>query len=86
MSFLSQPSDSPGYSLQVEGVYCDVFFFFVPPEECLGQNRHSNDHRAPKGSECFETANGFYVQNTSPHGVEGHIHFTKQKRNQGLAH
>lgn len=64
---LPQASGSPGHSLQVEVVYSDVFFLFVPSGECLGQNRHSNNHRAPKGSEYFETANGFYVQNISPH-------------------
>lgn len=79
--FVSQASDSPGHSLQVEGIYSDVFFLFVTSGECLGRNRCLNNCRAPKGSEYFETTNGLFIQNTSPHEVEGDINFTKQKRN-----
>jgi len=65
-------------------VYGEVFFLLVPTGECLGQNGHSNDHIAPKGFKYFETANGFYLQNSPPLGVEGDIHFTTRRRNQGL--
>lgn len=84
--FWSRPSDSPGCSLLAEGAYSDVFFLLIPTGECLRQNRHSNDHTALKGFKYFETANGFYLQNTPPLGVEGDIHFTTQRKNQGLPH
>lgn len=84
--FWSRPSDCPGCSLLAEEVCSDVFFLLVPTGERLGQNRHSNDHTALRSSKFFETANEFFLQNTPPLRVEGDIHFTTQRRNQGLPH
>lgn len=41
---------------------------------------------ASKGFKYFEIANEFYLQNTPPLEVDGDIHFTSQRRIQGLYH
>lgn len=60
-----------------EGVYSDVFFLLIPLGKYL--NRHSDEHIALKDFKYFETANGFYLQNTLLRVEEYSFHHADRK-------